>query len=358
MTREKKKKSAAREWIDALVFAVIAASLIRWLLLEPFTIPTGSMEKSLLIGDFLFVSKMHYGTRIPKTPLQMPLTHQKIWGTEIKSYLDWIELPYYRLPGFTSVKRNDVVVFNYPAEYEYPVDLKTNYIKRAVAVPGDVLEIKSGQIYINGQAEDNPPKMQFSYDVMTDRNLSPDFFEDYGISRDSYMPFSNGVGYMVMATEEDAKKLENSPAISSVSPRFERSDMGESKVFPDGAYFGWNRDHWGPLEIPGEGFTISMNEENMAKYAFTIEKYEGHKNLEIKNNKLYIDGQEVTEYTFKQDYYFMMGDNRHDSLDSRYWGFVPEDHIVGKAWFLWLSLDKHKSMFSKIRWERFFNGIK
>ncbi|SNS24987.1 signal peptidase I [Belliella buryatensis] len=358
MTREKKKKSAAREWVDALVFAVIAASLIRWLLLEPFTIPTGSMEKSLLIGDFLFVSKMHYGTRIPKTPLQMPLTHQKIWGTEIKSYLDWIELPYYRLPGFTSVKRNDVVVFNYPAEYEYPVDLKTNYIKRAVAVPGDILEIKSGQVYINGQETENPPKMQFSYDVLTERNLSPDFFEDYGISRDNYMPFSNGVGYMVKATEEDAKKLENSPAIGSVNPRFERADMGESMVFPDGAYFGWNRDHWGPLEIPGEGFTISMDEENMAKYAFTIEKYEGHKNLEIKNNKLYIDGQEVTEYTFKQNYYFMMGDNRHDSLDSRYWGFVPEDHIVGKAWFLWLSLDKHKSMFSKIRWERFFNGIK
>lgn len=357
MTNEKKKKSATKEWFDALVFAVIAASLIRWLLLEPFTIPTGSMEKSLLVGDFLFVSKMHYGTRIPKTPLQIPLTHQKIWGTELKSYSDLIEIPYFRLPGFTSIKRNDVVVFNYPAEYEYPVDLKTNYIKRAVAVPGDVLEIKKGQVYINGELGDNPEKMQFTYDVLTEKNLSIEFFEDYGIDRDSFYPFSNGVGYMVSATDEMAENLKKSNVITDVTKRLERADMGESKVVPDGAYFGWNRDYWGPLEIPGKGTTIQINEETMAKYAFTIEKYEGLKVMEIKDNKLFIDGTLVESYTFKQNYYFMMGDNRHDSLDSRYWGFVPEDHVVGKAWFLWLSLDKHKSMFSKIRWNRFFNGI-
>lgn len=357
MTNEKKKKSAIKEWFDALVFAVIAASLIRWLLLEPFTIPTGSMEKSLLVGDFLFVSKMHYGTRIPKTPLQIPLTHQKIWGTELKSYSDLIEIPYFRLPGFTSIKRNDVVVFNYPAEYEYPVDLKTNYIKRAVAVPGDVLEIKKGQVYINGELGDNPEKMQFTYDVLTEKNLSIEFFEDYGIDRDSFYPFSNGVGYMVSATDEMAENLKKSTVITDVTKRLERADMGESKVVPDGAYFGWNRDYWGPLEIPGKGTTIQINEETMAKYAFTIEKYEGLKVMEIKDNKLFIDGTLVESYTFKQNYYFMMGDNRHDSLDSRYWGFVPEDHVVGKAWFLWLSLDKHKSMFSKIRWNRFFNGI-
>ncbi|MCH7401777.1 signal peptidase I [Belliella kenyensis] len=358
MTREKKKKSATREWIDALVFAVVAASLIRWLLLEPFTIPTASMEKSLLVGDFLFVSKMHYGTRVPKTPLQMPLTHQKIWGTDINSYLDWIELPYWRLPGFTSVKRNDVVVFNYPAEYEYPVDLKTNYIKRAVAVPGDLLEIKKSQVYINGVAEPSPPKLQLSYDLLTDKRLSIDFFEDNNINRDSFYPFDNGAGYLIYATADDVQNLEKSPAVNDVTPRIDREGMGDARVFPDGAYFGWNKDNYGPLEIPGKGFTITLDEENMAKYAFTIEKYEGHKNLEVRNNKLFIDNQEITEYTFKQNYYFMMGDNRHDSLDSRYWGFVPEDHIVGKAWFLWLSLDKHKSMFSKIRWNRIFNGIK
>lgn len=358
MTEQKKKKSATREWIDALVFAVIAASLIRWLLLEPFTIPTGSMEKSLLVGDFLFVSKMHYGTRTPRTPLQMPLTHQKIWGTELKSYSDAIQLPYFRLPGFTSVKRNDVVVFNYPVEFEYPIDLKTNYIKRAVGIPGDVIEIRNTQVYINGEKGENPAEMQFSYDVLTDKNLSADFFEEYGIGPESYMPFSNGVGYMVMATEENIERLRKSPAVGSISLREEMLGAGDPRIFPDGAYFGWNRDNMGPLQIPKKGWTINLDADNIAKYAFTIQKFEGHKEVTIENNQLYIDGKKVDSYTFEQDYYFMMGDNRHDSLDSRYWGFVPEDHIVGKAWFLWLSLDKHKSMFSKIRWSRFFNGIK
>ncbi|WP_113922846.1 signal peptidase I [Cognataquiflexum aquatile] len=357
MTEVKKKKSAAREWADALVFAVIAASLIRWLLLEPFTIPTASMEKSLLVGDFLFVSKMHYGTRIPRTPLQVPLTHQKIWGTDAKSYVDWIQLPYYRLPGFSDVERNDVVVFNYPSEFEFPVDLKTNYIKRAVAVPGDVLEIRKTQIFVNGEASSNPEEMQFSYDVMSDRNLTPDFFDEYGINQDSFMPFSNGSGYMVMATAESIERLKSSPAVGSITMRQDREDFGDPRIFPDGAYFGWNKDNWGPLEIPGEGWTIEMTKDNIAKYAFTIEKFEGHEDVKVQDNELYIDGQKVTSYTFKQNYYFMMGDNRHDSLDSRYWGFVPEDHIVGKAWFLWLSLDKHKSMFNKIRWSRFLNGI-
>ncbi len=357
MTEEKKKKSPAREWVDALLFAVIAASLIRWLLLEPFTIPTGSMEKSLLIGDFLFVSKMHYGTRIPRTPLQIPLTHQKIWGTDSNSYSDAIQLPYMRLPGFTSVKRNDVVVFNYPAEFEHPVDLKTNYIKRAVAVPGDVIELNNTVVFINGEPGFNHHQMQYSYDVMTSRTLSPDFFDDYGINRDSYVPFSNGSGYLVMATDENIERLKKSPAIGSVTKRIDKTDFGDPRVFPDGAYFGWNKDTMGPLEIPGKGWTIEMDKDNIAKYSFTIEKFEGHENVRVQDNELYIDDQLVTSYTFRQNYYFMMGDNRHDSLDSRYWGFVPEDHIVGKAWFLWLSLDKHKSMFSKIRWNRFLKPI-
>jgi signal peptidase I len=357
MTEEKKKKSAAREWADALIFAVIAASLIRWLLLEPFTIPTASMEKSLLVGDFLFVSKMHYGTRIPRTPLQIPLTHQKIWGTNMNSYVDWIELPYFRLPGFSSVKRNDVVVFNYPSEFQYPVDLKTNYIKRAVAVAGDEIEIVQTLIFVNGEPAFKPEEMQFSYDVLTNRNLSADFFNDYGINPDSYMPFTNGSGYLVMATEESINRLKNSPAVGSVTLRMDKADLGDPRVFPDGAYFGWNKDNFGPLTIPAKGWTIEMNADNIAKYAFTIEKFEGLKDVKVQDNQLFIDGQKVDSYTFKQDYYFMMGDNRHDSLDSRYWGFVPEDHIVGKAWFLWLSLDKHKSMFNKIRWNRFFNGI-
>ncbi|SFT97550.1 signal peptidase I [Algoriphagus locisalis] len=356
MSKSTKKKSAAREWGDALIFAVVAASLIRWLLLEPFTIPTASMEKSLLVGDFLFVSKMHYGTRFPITPLQVPLTHQKVWGTEIPSYSDAIQIPYFRLPGFSDVERNDVVVFNYPVEFQYPTDLKTNYIKRAVGISGDVVQIKSGDLFVNDQPAEIPQEMQYSYDVTTNRALTEDFLKDYDVNPDSYMILKDGL-YIVFATDEVIKRLESSPVVTSVTKRIMNTG-GESEItFLDGAKLGWNRDNYGPLQVPQEGWTIEMNSDNVMRYAFTIEKYEGLENVEAKDGQLFIDGQKVDSYTFKQNYYFMMGDNRHDSLDSRYWGFVPEDHIVGKAWFLWLSLDKHESMFSKIRWSRIFNGI-
>jgi signal peptidase I len=358
MSQSKHKKSATREWVDALVFAVVAASLIRWLLLEPFTIPTASMEKSLLVGDFLFVSKMHYGTRIPKTPLQIPLTHQKIWGTEISSYSDAIQLPYFRLPGFTEVKRNDVVVFNYPVEFQYPNDLKTNYIKRAVGVPGDVIEIKDGELWINDEAALRPEEMQYSYEIVTNRALTVEFLGDYGINRESFYilsPESNR--YAIWTTDQTIERLKSSPVITSVTRSIYPKGQGESNIFPQDYKSLWNRDNYGPLMIPGKDQTLEMNPENVKKYAFTIEKYEGHEKVEVRDEVLFIDGKQVDQYTFKQNYYFMMGDNRHDSLDSRYWGFVPEDHVVGKAWFLWLSLDKYESMFSKIRWSRFFKGI-
>lgn len=357
MSKTKPKKSAFREWIDALVFAVVAASLIRWLLLEPFTIPTASMEKTLLVGDFLFVSKMHYGTRFPKTPLQLPLTHQKIWGTDISSYSDAIQLPYFRLPGFTSIKRNDVVVFNYPVEFDYPNDLKTNYIKRAVAVPGDQVEVKEGNLFINEKAALQPEEMQYSYEISTNRSLTVDFLKDYGINQESFYAAPDGNRYMIWTTDENIAKLKSSPVITSITKALQPKGQGEQGIFPNGSNFTWNRDHYGPLLVPGEDQTIDMTADNVIRYAFTIEKYEGHDQVEVKEGALYIDGKKVDRYTFKQNYYFMMGDNRHDSLDSRYWGFVPEDHVVGKAWFLWLSLDKFENLFSKIRWDRFFKGI-
>lgn len=356
MSQPQKKKSATREWVDALVFAVIAASLIRWLFLEPFTIPTASMEKSLLVGDFLFVSKMHYGTRIPKTPLQVPLTHQKIWGTELSSYSDAIQLPYMRLPGFSDVERNDVVVFNYPVEFQYPADLKTNYIKRAVGIAGDIVEVKNGDLYVNGEASPKPEQMQYSYDLMTNRPLNAEFFSDYGINQESLLKFTDNSGYLVFASDEVINQLKSSPVVTSITKRIQTIG-GESGIFPDGMMMGWNRDRYGPLQIPAEGWTIPLTTENVIKYGFTIEKYEGLDKVELKEGQLFIDGQKAENYTFRQNYYFMMGDNRHDSLDSRYWGFVPEDHIVGKAWFLWLSLDKYESMFNKIRWSRIFKGI-
>lgn len=351
-----KKKSAAREWVDALVFAVVAASLIRWLLLEPFTIPTASMEKSLLVGDFLFVSKMHYGTRFPNTPLQVPLTHQKIWGTEIPSYSDAIQLPYMRLPGFSDVERNDVVVFNYPVEFQYPNDLKTNYIKRAVGISGDVVEVRRGELVVNGEAAPTPEEMQYSYDVVTNRPLTVEFFAGYGINPESFISFTNGT-YLIYATDQIIEQLQSSPVVVSITKRIEQAGENDQEIFPKGSDYDWNRDNFGPLQIPAEDWTIEMTPDNVVRYGFTIEKYEGHDQVEIRDGGLYIDGQKVDNYTFKQNYYFMMGDNRHDSLDSRFWGFVPEDHIVGKAWFLWLSLDKYESMFNKIRWSRFLKGI-
>jgi signal peptidase I len=372
--KEEQPKSKAREWWDAVLFAVIAATLIRWLIMEAYTIPTPSMENSLLVGDFLFVSKFHYGTRTTTTPLQVPLTHQKIWFTDIPSYLKWIKLPQYRLPGFTDVKRNDVVVFNVPPRVlnegiDYPVDLKTNYIKRCVGLPGDILIVKDRQVYNNGQALENQPGMQYSYMVTADgpisnRNISklelgPGDFKKEGQTQDGKSI------YQMLLTEKKVAELKTFSYIKSVEVENKMSEFG---IFPYSneyewsgtgkKYSNWTSDNFGPLWIPKKGETIAINDSTLAYYGTTIRLYDHNDDAKIENGKLIIDGKEVTEYTFKQNYYFMMGDNRHNSLDSRFWGFVPEDHIVGKAFFIWLSIDKNASFFHKIRWSRFFNLIR
>ncbi|MTI30882.1 signal peptidase I [Xanthovirga aplysinae] len=352
--KEKKKKSPLREWTDAIVFAVIAATIIRWLLLEAFTIPTQSMENSLLVGDFLFVSKVQYGARTPKTPLQVPLTHQKIWGTNIPSYLDWIQLPQFRLPGLSEVKRGDVVVFNYPPELEHPVDLKTNYIKRCVGVPGDTIQVINTQVYVNGKPMENPSEMEFSYLLQTDQKVRDRVFRDYGIWDYSI----RNEGYVIRgAKPETIEELKKLPFVQNIIELVRPEGTAEQEIFPNSKYFPWNADFFGPLAIPKKGETIEINEKNLITYQSTIRNYEGNDKVEVKNNKLFIDGKQVSQYTFKQNYYFMMGDNRHNSEDSRYWGFVPEDHIVGKAAFIWLSIDPNGSFLNKIRWDRFLKGI-
>lgn len=369
-----KPKSKAREWWDAILFAVIAATLIRWLIMEAYTIPTPSMENSLLVGDFLFVSKFHYGTRTTTTPLQVPLTHQKIWFTEIPSYVEWIKLPQYRLPGFTHVKNNDVVVFNVPPRQlnddDYPVDLKTNYIKRCVAIPGDILEIKNQKVIVNGNALPEPEDMQFSYLLTASGQINERNFsrmelgpEDYGIHQ--YLP-DGKVIYEVQLTKAAADDIQKSKPSYILS--LEKAVRDEKDVMPFSSYhpfyglprnpnMSWSQDNFGPLWIPKEGASITINDSTLALYGNTIVKYDHNEEARIDNGKLIIDGAEVKEYTFKQNYYFMMGDNRHNSLDSRYWGFVPEDHIVGKAFFIWLSLDNNAGFFNKIRWSRFFKLI-
>jgi len=377
--KESAPKSKSREWADAIVFAVVAATLIRWLIMEAYTIPTPSMENSLLVGDFLFVSKFHYGTRTTTTPLQVPLTHQKIWFTNIPSYLDWVKLPQYRLPGISEVKREDVVVFNVPPRLlnegiNYPVDLKTNYIKRCVAVPGDTLFILDKQVYANGKPIGNPPDMQYSYLVtakgmISDRNMNEFDLtagEDYQIVG---RPADGSVQYMMFLTHELAEQIKSKPYIASVE--LEKRNNPNEDLFPYNTYCDffessssskhfthWTVDNFGPLWIPKKGASIDINDSTLAIYGTTIKLYDHSDNVKIENGKLMIDGKEVTKYTFNQNYYFMMGDNRHNSLDSRFWGFVPEDHIVGKAFFIWLSLDKEADIWHKVRWRRFFKMIR
>ncbi|HSZ25901.1 MAG TPA: signal peptidase I [Cytophagaceae bacterium] len=362
--KEAKPKTVIREWVDAITFAVIAATLIRWIFMEAFTIPTPSMENSLLMGDYLFVSKFHYGARTPKTPLQLPLTHQYIWGTTIPSYLDWIQLTPRRLPGFSSVKNNDVVVFNYPAEKGFPTDLKTNYIKRCIAIGGDSIQVKNRQVYINGKPAVNPPKMQYMYKVFSKIEFPERIFRKYKIpnfgdyKKEYRYLDSSRKGYVIELTNDLAAKLVEDGVADNVEIIDHKKEGGSSILFPmNKESFGWDVDNYGPLWIPKKGATIKLDSNTISIYESTIHDYEGWETVVSKGDKLVIDGQEVGEYTFKQNYYFMMGDNRHNSLDSRFWGFVPSDHIVGKGFMIWLSIDQEGGLSDRIRWNRLFNII-
>ena len=380
------KKSATREWADAILFAVVAATLIRSFILEAYTIPTGSMEKTLLIGDFLFVSKVDYGARIPMTPFAFPFAHHTMPVTGSKAYWDALSLDYRRLPGFTDIKRGDVVVFNYPegdtvvletqAEASYyqlerqmgrdavrsnpnftiverPVDKRENYIKRCIAIGGDTLSIVDAQVYVNGKAVPNVPSSQISFMVNTDgTSLNPEALLDMNIS---YREEAFGV-YTLHMTYEQAETIKSWSNVKQVRPQISSNTMGNPAVFPHDPRYKWNEDNFGPLVIPGRGLTIKLDTLNIPLYKRAIEVYEGNK-FEQRGNQIFINGAPADSYTFKLDYYWMMGDNRHNSLDSRFWGFVPEDHIVGKAKFIWMSFDTNGTFFGKIRWNRLFQGI-
>lgn len=376
-----KAKNPGREWGDAILFAIVAATLIRWASFEAFTIPTPSMEGSLLIGDYLFVSKLHYGARTPNTPLQIPLTHQSIWFTADnegkggkKSYSDAIQLPYFRLPGFSKLQNNDVFVFNYPDDHTHdPVDLKTNYIKRCVAIAGDKLEIKKGDLYINDVLAEKPENMQFSYLFESSVILSA-LFEEFKleehevnqIPKNLYLNWlyerelitvdyktTNNFFYMGYFTEEIAQDLKNRGVNITKNIYQNISKESTSNVFPNDPSLTWNVDNFGPLVLPAKGMTMTMTKENVILYQKALTLYEGVKNVKISDeHQLVIDGKVVSEYTFKQNYYWAMGDNRHNSLDSRFWGFVPESHVVGKAFMIWMSQGQ-----DGIRWNRLGNLI-
>ena len=344
--------SGFREWLKVLVFAVVVVIPVRWLVLEAFNIPSSSMEQTLLTGDYVFVSKLHYGARTPRTPLRLPLTHQKIFG--IPAYLDWIQLPQYRLPGFSHVKRGDNVVFNYPMELERPLDVRTYYIKRCVGQPGDVLRIDDAQVYINDVPQKQCPTLQFCYYVETVRTLPASFFDRYAIRE--HLPMEEG--YLVYTTPDTAEQLAGLASIQMVKRVIVPKGFADPQVYPGSVDFPWNIDQFGPITVPAKGMTIPINARTLGQYKDVIMHHEGHERVRVANSQLWIDGEQLVTYTFQQDYYFMMGDNRRNSRDTRFWGFVPYDHVVGKAVLIFCSLDPKKSFFNKkMRWNRFFKRI-
>jgi len=355
-TRPGQRKSKTREWVDAIIFAVIAATLIRTFFIEAYTIPTPSMEKSLLVGDFLFVSKLSYGPRVPNTPLSFPFAHHTMPLIGGKSYLEWIKIAYHRLPGFGKIKNNDVVVFNWPAEtLGRPVDKKENYIKRCIGIAGDTIFISDRQVYINGKPVEAPEKSQFTYHVKTDGSgFNPSALSKINITDGG--PTSASGDFAFTLSKEGVDKMKEMYNVKVVEPMVDSKGNFEEYIFPFSHRYPWNADNFGPLYIPKKGATIKLSVENIPMYKKAISDYEQN-TLEVKDSIIYINGKPATDYTFKMDYYFMMGDNRHNSADSRFWGFVPEDHIVGKAVFIWMSWNTNGSFFDKIRWSRLFRPI-
>jgi signal peptidase I len=391
---KKYKKSTAREWLDAGVFAIIAATLIRTFIFEAYTIPTGSMEKTLLVNDFLFVNKFSYGPRIPNTPLAVPFVHHTLPMINVKSYVEWVKIPYTRwFPR--PVKRNDVVVFNFPAgdtvinkdefqsavpyydqaykmgnnnmdvgrkmilddpdEYpliERPVDKQENYIKRCMAVAGDTLLIKDGIVYINGVAAPIPPTSEMYYDVVAKGKLPDEdqLKEDYDISKPEDELIAQGLPnhYIMLLTQRAKEKMLKNGLLDSISlHKITDNDL----IFPRDGVHHWKVDDFGPLWIPAKGATITLTHDNYTLYERAIRVYEGNQ-LEQRGGGFFLNGVQANQYTFKMNYYWMMGDNRHGSQDSRFWGFVPEDHVVGGAWLIWMSWD------GGVRWSRLFKTIK
>lgn len=378
------------EWVNAIVFATVVATVIHIFVFQMYVIPTSSMEKSLLIGDYLYVSKVAYGPQMPNTPVAFPFVHHTMpFSQTKKSFSEAVKWPYHRLKGLGEIERNDVVVFNFPAgdtvllenqsatyydvlrTYQQqfgreegrrqlfnaytvatrPVDKRENYIKRCVAIPGDTLQVIGSEVFINGEPQQKIPGKQYFYTVQTAQPLTQYALDNLDITEVS----GNGSVYYMALTEEKAEKLRRLANVIDVK-RYVAEGVN-AEVFPQDARFAWSQDNFGPIWIPRKGATVPLTEDNLPLYERIIRVYEDN-DLEVSDGVIRINGEPADSYTFGMDYYWMMGDNRHNSADSRFWGFVPEDHIVGKASFIWLSLDENKSFPSNIRWNRIFKKVK
>lgn len=372
--RSLKPRTATGEWVSSILFAVVAATLVHTYFMQPFVIPTSSLEKTLLVGDFLFVSKFHYGARTPMTTVAFPMVHDTIPVIKTKSYLDKPQLPYFRLPGLQDIERNDIVVFSWPADtveqffkithrkIRKPIDKKSNYVKRCVGLPGDSLSIQDGFVFVNGKQNQLPgrAKLQFSYYVQTTGELTARYmYERYGVTG-KFGKVKEGIYYFSAMTAEAARQLEDNPNVVKIQRNIEAKGPSRmADVFPQHSDdFPWNQDQYGTIYIPQAGKTIALNQKILPLYKRIIERYEGN-TIETNADQILINGKVADSYTFKQDYYWMMGDNRHASEDSRYWGFVPENHIVGKPVFIWMSFDSNASgpFWNKIRWDRVFTTV-
>ena len=419
--RDLSPKTWFGEWINALLFAVIAATLVHNYFIQPYIIPTGSLEKTLLIGDFLFVSKFHYGARTPTSAVSFPMVHDTIPIIKTRSYLKKPQLPYFRLPGFQEVQRNEIVVFSWPADtvrkffvkekgIKKPIDKKSNYVKRCVGIPGDTLEIINGFVHINGIQNKLPERArtQYSHFGYNKKGVSSKMLLDNGyknftrkyrienITQESYealVPYilgriSNDINNFVVITPsaglpprllgklrlrakelldvqkeltltlKEAQELQEKGILDSIVRKITKTKTANSNFFPNEIPYNWNEDNFGPILIPKSGMTIELNESNLPLYKKIIREYENN-TLTKKGSSLFINGKEATTYTFKKDYYWMMGDNRHRSEDSRYWGYVPDDHILGKPILIWFSIDGINDGIKnwKIRWDRLMTTV-
>ena len=420
--RDLNPKTAFGEWLSSIIFAIILATLVHTYFIQPYIVPTGSLEKSILIGDFLFVSKFHYGARAPQTAIAFPMVHDTIVGTGVRSYLNKPQIPYFRLPGFQKIKRNEIVTFSWPADtvrkffvrekgVKKPIDKKSNYVKRCVAIPSDTLEIINGIIHINGKESIMPYRAKpiFTYSAFNSKGVSASNLIKLGVSDiqrkfkiqeinqykfEQIRPYllqvidnspenfivitkSNGIPYDIrlssrismteitdkktdlFLTKKQAELISKSKILDSLKRTFNEIKSYNTSYFPNDIRFNWNEDNFGPIIIPTKNKTIDLNKNNLPVYKKIIREYEKNELTLDQNGIIRINNIETNNYTFKQDYYWMMGDNRYRSEDSRSWGFVPEDHIVGKPVFIWFSIDGINDGFKnwKVRWDRVFTTI-